>query len=214
MTSSSGPTQVSDAAVDESSDESLLARAAHGDEAAYARLYDRYQGMIYGLAMRITGDAALAQDVAQDALIGIWRNASRYSPDKASGRTWIMSIAHHRSIDALRRRRPVSELPDPELPPPASMTTPDVWPEVAGRLDRVAVLAAIDTLSAPQREAIELAYFGGLTQQEIAVRTDTPLGTVKSRMRLGLLTMRRALVGGEGMPVGLRRGSSGTEGGA
>jgi RNA polymerase sigma-70 factor (ECF subfamily) len=181
------------AAIDEPSDESLLERAARGDEAAYARLYDRYQGMIYGLAVRITGDAALAQDVAQDALVGIWRNASRYAADKASARTWIMSIAHHRSIDALRRRRPVSELPDPELPPPASMTVPDVWPEVAGRLDRVAVLAAIGSLSVVQREAIELAYFGGFTQQEIAVRTETPLGTVKSRVRLGLLALGRAL---------------------
>jgi RNA polymerase sigma-70 factor (ECF subfamily) len=193
MTSAMDPTPELDATVDESADESLLARAARGDQAAYARLYDRYQGMIYGLAVRITGDAALAQDVAQDALVGVWRNAARYVPEKASARTWIMSIAHHRAIDALRRRRPTTELPDPELPPPASMTVPDVWPEVAGRLDRVAVRTALATLSDVQREAIELAYFGGFTQQEIALRTDTPLGTVKSRVRLGLLALGRAL---------------------
>ena len=184
---------VPDAASDESSDEALLALAARGDQAAYSTLYDRYQRMIYGLAVQITGDASLAQDVAQDALVGVWRNASRYMPEKASARTWIMSIAHHRAIDALRRRRPTVELPDSELPPPSTLTTPDVWPAVAGRLDREAVREAIGTLSPPQREAIELAYFSGLTQQEIATRTDTPLGTVKSRVRLGLLALGRAL---------------------
>ena len=187
------PNLVRDVTTDESPDELLLEHAAQGDQAAYARLYDRYQGMIYGLAVRITGDAALAQDVAQDALVGVWRNAARFSPEKASARTWIMSIAHHRSIDALRRRKPTVELPDPEFPPPINLTTPDVWPEVAGRLDRDAVRAAIESLSPPQREAIELAYFGGLTQQEIALQTDTPLGTVKSRVRLGLLALGRTM---------------------
>jgi RNA polymerase sigma-70 factor (ECF subfamily) len=193
MNEPADPTLVLDVTSDESSDEVLLERAAQGDQVAYSRLYERYQRMIYGLAVRITGDAALAQDVAQDALVGVWRNASRYAPEKASARTWIMSIAHHRSIDALRRRKPTVELPDAELPPPTTLTSPDVWREVAGRLDRDAVLAAIETLSAPQREAIELAYFSGLTQQEIAVRTDTPLGTVKSRVRLGLMALGRAL---------------------
>jgi RNA polymerase sigma-70 factor (ECF subfamily) len=187
------PTYRPDLGHEGSSDEQLLALAGAGDQTAYAVLYDRYQRMINGLAIRITGDAALAQDVAQDALVGIWRNASRFAPEKASARTWIMSIAHHRAIDAIRRRRPTVELPDPELPPPSAMTTPDVWPEVAGRLDAEAVRSAIGTLPAPQREAIELAYFSGLTQQEIALRTETPLGTVKSRVRLGLLALGRAL---------------------
>ena len=83
------------------------------------------------------------------------------------------------------------------VPPPESLTIPDIWPEVAAGLDRAALYSALSVLSTVQREALELAYFGGLTQQEIAARTDTPLGTVKSRMRLGLLAMRRALVGDE-----------------
>lgn len=193
MNQSRDPAAVRGATADESSDELLLERAATGDQAAYSQLYDRYQRMINGLALRITGDPALAQDVAQDALVGVWRNASRYSPDKASARTWIMSIAHHRAIDAIRRRRPTVDLPDPELPAPSAMTVPDVWPEVAGRLDGVAVRTALATLSDIQRQAIELAYFGGLTQIEIAERTETPLGTVKSRVRLGLLALGRAL---------------------
>jgi RNA polymerase sigma-70 factor (ECF subfamily) len=177
----------------DATDEVLLERAARGDQDAIAVLYDRYRGLMYGLASRITGDQSLAQDVVQDAFVGIWRNASRFSSGRASGRTWILSITHHRAVDAVRRRRPTSELPDPELPPPAQLVTPDVWPEVAGRLDADTVRAALASLSPVQREAIELAYFGGLTQEEIALRTKAPLGTVKSRVRLGLLQLRATL---------------------
>ena len=115
-------------------------------------------------------------------------------------KTWLLSIVHHRAIDAIRRRRPTVELPDAEEPSPSALTLPDIWPEVAAGLDRETVMDALDALTDVQREAIELAYFGGLTQQEIAVRTNTPLGTVKSRIRLGLLAMRRVLVGDD--PVG------------
>ena len=148
---------------------------------------------MYGLALRITNDPMLAQDVVQEAFLGVWRNASRFEVGKASGRTWIMSITHHRAIDALRRRRPTVELPEPEMPPPAVLTMPDVWDEVSGRLDTATIRAAMALLSDVQRDAIELAYFGGLTQQEIAARTGAPLGTVKSRVRLGLLALRDEL---------------------
>ena len=105
----------------------------------------------------------------------------------------MMSITHHRAIDAIRRRRPTVELPEPEMPPPAALTMPDLWDEVAGRLDAGVIRAALERLSAVQRQAIELAYFAGLTQQEIAERTGAPLGTVKSRVRLGLLALRDEL---------------------
>jgi RNA polymerase sigma-70 factor (ECF subfamily) len=116
-------------------------------------------------------------------------------------KTWLLAIVHHRAIDAVRRRRPTTELPEQESIPPPQLRLPDVWGEVAARLDADDVRRAMGALSDVQREAIELAYFGGLTQMEIAERTATPLGTVKSRMRLGLLAMRGALVGsgdGEG----------------
>jgi RNA polymerase sigma factor (sigma-70 family) len=148
---------------------------------------------MYGLALRITNDPTLAQDVVQEAFLGVWRNASRFEAGKASGRTWIMSITHHRAIDAIRRRRPTVALPEPEMPPPAALTMPDIWDEVSGRLDAVTIQAALARLSDVQRDAIELAYFGGLTQQEIAARTGAPLGTVKSRVRLGLLALRDEL---------------------
>ena len=176
-------------------DRAVLERIAAGEHGAIEILYDRYKSMAYALALRITADAALAEDVVQDAFIGAWRNAARYVEGRGSVKTWLLSIVHHRSIDAIRRRRPTIELPDAELPPPPALTVPDLWAEVAGRLDRAAVVAALATLSEVQREALELGYFSGLTQQEIADRTGAPLGTVKSRMRLGLLAMRRALDG-------------------
>jgi RNA polymerase sigma-70 factor (ECF subfamily) len=178
--------------VEDPADEVLLAQAAGGDPVALTAIYERYKSVAYSLASRITGDAALAEDVIQDAFLGVWRNAGRYSATRGSVRTWLLAIVHHRSIDALRRRRPASELPDADLPP-QTLVVPDIWPEVAGRLDREEILAAMAALPEAQREAIELAYYGGLTQQEIAARTGAPLGTVKSRVRLGLLSLRAAL---------------------
>jgi len=177
------------------SDEALLERLAQGvDEDALSELYDRYQGSMYGLAMRITGDAQLAQDAVQEAFVGIWRNAARYSGSKASVRTWMMSIAHHRAIDLVRRRRPTSPLPETETQAVGeAFRSPDVWPEVARAADAEAVRRAMSTLPDAQRETIELAYFEGLTQVEIAERTNAPLGTIKSRVRLGLTQMRRIL---------------------
>ena len=178
-----------------STDEDLLVAAGRGDQSAIGQLYDRFSGQMYGLAMRITQDATLAQDVVQESFVGIWRNAARFDATRASARTWIMAIAHNRAIDAIRRRKPAQELPDPELPPPAALTSPDIWGEVAGRMDADQVRAAVMTLSPVQREAIALAYFGGLTQQEIAEKTGAPLGTVKSRVRLGLMALKDQLAG-------------------
>jgi len=183
----------------DAADRAVLDRIAAGELGALEELYDRYRTIAYSIAYRITTDAALAEDVLQDAFLGAWRNAARYVEGRGSVKTWLLSIVHHRAIDAVRRRRPTTELPEREDAPPPALTLPDVWAEVAGNLDRDAVRAALATLSDVQREAIELAYFSGLTQVEIADRTATPLGTVKSRMRLGLLALRRELTGiGEG----------------
>ena len=176
-------------------DREVLLRVANGQLDALQDLYDTYRTMAYSIALRITADASLAEDVVQDAFLGAWRNAARYVEGKGSVKTWLLSIVHHRAVDAVRRRRPTVELPEREESPPPSLTLPDIWQEVAGNLDRDEIAAAMATLSDVQREAIDLAYFGGLTQQEIAIRTATPLGTVKSRIRLGLLALRRALVG-------------------
>ena len=175
------------------SDEMLVARAAAGRQEAIAVLFDRHQRSMYGLALRITGDDASAQDAVQDAFVSVWRNASRFDAERASARSWMLAITHHRAIDAVRRRRPLSALPDEPSSLPPALVRPDVWGEVLARLDAATMRRALDRLSAVQREVLELAYFGGLTQQDIAARTGTPLGTVKSRVRLGLMALRTEL---------------------
>ena len=188
-----GHVVVADSTTAAATDEELLASLAAGlDEAALSQLYDRYQAVMYGLAMRITNDSALAQDAVQEAFTGVWRNATRYEQGKSSARTWLLSITHHRAIDIVRRRRPAATLPEADEIHEA-LTTPDVWPEIARAADAAAVRTAVAALPAAQREAIELAYFSGLTQTEIAARIQIPLGTVKSRVRLGLVALRRAL---------------------
>lgn len=184
-------------------DRAVLELVIAGQLDALQELYDRYKSMAYSIALRITADASLAEDVVQDAFLGVWRNAGRYVEGRGSVKTWTLSIVHHRAVDAVRRRRPTTELPEREDVPPPALQAPDIWHDVAAGLDREEIAAAMATLSDVQREAIELAYWGGLTQQEISERTGTPLGTVKSRVRLGLLALRRALVGDEGLAGGL-----------
>lgn len=193
MTTEDQPLPLRNPSPVDDADRAALAQVAGGELAALETLYDRYKTMAYSIAYRITNDATLAEDVVQDAFLGAWRNAARYVEGRGSVKTWLLSIVHHRAIDAIRRRRPTSELPEVDAGLPDALTVPDVWAEVSAGLDSVTVREALVALSDVQREALELAYFGGLTQQEIAERTGTPLGTVKSRMRLGLLAMRRSL---------------------
>jgi RNA polymerase sigma-70 factor (ECF subfamily) len=181
--------------MDATSDEALIARLAAGaDEEALSELYDRYQAQMYGLALRITRDAGSAQDAVQEAFVGVWRNAARFTAGRASARTWILSITHHRSIDLVRRRRNTTTIPEDDAPG-AAFTVPDLWPEVSRALDADAIRGALETLPDAQRQAIELAYFDGLSQTEIAERTGAPLGTVKSRVRLAMVQLRRELEG-------------------
>ena len=196
MTQADQPLRTRTASPADDADRAVLVRLAEGELDALEHLYDRYKTMAYSIAYRITNDPTLAEDVVQEAFLGAWRNATRYIEGRGSVKTWLLSIVHHRAIDAVRRRRPTTELPDPtEAAVPAALTMPDVWAEVSASLDGDTVRDALAGLSDVQRQTIEMAYFGGLTQLEIAERTATPLGTVKSRMRLGLLAMRRALDG-------------------
>ena len=174
-------------------DVELLAGVTAGRLGAFEVLYDRYRLIAYSIALRITADPTAAEDVVQDAFISAWRNAARYVEARGSVKTWLLAIVHNRAVDAIRRRRPTTELPAHEEAPTAAFTLPDIWPEVVARLDALTTRTALATLSDGQRTALEMAYFGGLTQREIAERTGTPLGTIKSRMRLGLLALRRHL---------------------
>ncbi len=170
-----------------------MERLVSGDLGALDQLYEQYGAMAFSIAYRITRDRAAAEDVVQDAFLGVWRNAARYVDGRGTVRTWLLSIVHHRAIDAIRRRRPTVELPESDSGLPETLTLPDTWTEVAHGLDRDAVQTALAQISDVQRVAIELAYFGGLTQTEIAERLKQPLGTVKTRIRLGLERLRELM---------------------
>src|SRR6187397_1015147 len=160
MSESSGPLPLRVATVTDDADRAALERIARDELGALDELYERYKTMAYSIAYRITNDASLAEDVVQEAFLGAWRNANRYVEGRGSVKTWLLSIVHHRAIDAVRRRRPTAELPDTtDTLVPAALTLPDVWGEVAAELDAETVRAAVGALSDVQREAIELAYF-------------------------------------------------------
>ncbi len=175
------------------SDEVLLALVARSDDQALAELYDRFGGVAYGLALRILRDPALAQDAVQDAFLTAWRTAPSFDPARGAPSTWLMTIVHRRAVDVVRReeRRRASPLDDA---PVASGDATDEAVEL--RADRLRVQRALATLTANEREAIELAYYGGLSQSEIAERLGVPLGTVKSRMFAGLARLRDTLAVG------------------
>jgi RNA polymerase sigma factor (sigma-70 family) len=172
------------------SDEALVALAARADDGALAELYDRFGHVAYGLALRIVRDPALAEDAVQDAFLTIWRSASRFVPERAKARTWILTLVHRRAVDVVRREQPRRAEPI-ELAPPASadVTEDEAWL----RLQRARVQDALRRLPDQQREALELAYYGGFTQSELAERLGEPLGTIKSRMFAGLARLRELL---------------------
>jgi RNA polymerase sigma-70 factor (ECF subfamily) len=172
------------------SDEALVALAARSERSALAELYDRYGRPAYGLALRVLRDEALAEDAVQDAFLTLWRTASRFVPEKGKASTWILTLVHRRAVDVVRReqRRRADSL-EPASEPAGGAVDEEAWL----RLQRERVQDALRQLPDQQREAIELAYYGGFTQSELAERLGQPLGTIKSRMFLGLGRLRELL---------------------
>jgi RNA polymerase sigma factor (sigma-70 family) len=171
-------------------DEALLALIARGDDNALAELYDRFGGVAYRLAYRIVRDEVLAQDAVQEALLAAWRTAVSYDPQRGKASTWLLTLVHRRAVDLVRREE--RRRGDPlETAPAASTEAIDETASV--REQRRSVQAALAQLPAEQREALELAYYGGLTQSELAERLGVPLGTVKSRMFAALGRLRELL---------------------
>lgn len=173
------------------SDRELLARLRERDEAALETLYDRYAGLCHSLAHRIVGDAELAQEVLQDTFLRCWKGVDQFDGSRGSLAGWLMGITRNRAIDLLRGRQHQARLRErTSLDQSHGDAVPDA---VHAVVLRQVVGAALAALPPQQRTAIELAYYGGLTQTEIAARLGEPLGTVKSHMRAGLLRLRGLL---------------------
>jgi len=176
------------------SDEALVALVARGEENALAELYDRVGRIAYGLALRVLRDERLAEDAVQEGFLTAWRTAAAFRAERAKASTWILTLVHRRAVDLVRReeRRRAEPLPD-EV---ATASGPVVEPtdEAAWlRFERERVQNALRQLPDVQREAIELAYYGGFSQSELAERLGVPLGTIKSRMFAGLARLRELL---------------------
>jgi len=178
----------------EPADPELLRRMQRGDESALETLYARYGGLVYALALRIVGDRELAREVLQDTFLRSWGGSEAYDPGRGRVPWWLMGIARNRAVDLLRSRPHQARLregtPLPAAPPASESGRPDTADAV---VLRQAVVTALQGLSPVQRQAIELAYYGGLTQAEIARALGEPLGTVKSRTREAMERLRGLL---------------------
>jgi len=172
------------------SDEAVVALVARADDTALAELYDRFGRVAYGLSLRVLRDEALAQDAVQDAFLNVWRTADRFMPERAKASTWILTLVHRRAVDLVRREeRRRTESLDVAAEPATAAADDDAFL----RLRRERVQDALRQLPDPQREALELAYYGGFTQSELAERLGQPIGTIKSRMFGGLARLRELL---------------------
>ncbi|HTW48785.1 MAG TPA: sigma-70 family RNA polymerase sigma factor [Acidobacteriaceae bacterium] len=173
------------------SDSALVEKMMAGDESALAALYDRYSGMLFAMLVRILRDRQAAEEVLQDLFLQLWRNASSFDASRGSLPAWLMVIGRNRAISRLRRRDSQEVLEDVEAwPANAVPSSLDIEHETQRTLLAEKLRSAMAALPREQREAVELAYFEGMTQTEIAERTGSPLGTVKSRVRAALQSLK------------------------
>jgi RNA polymerase sigma-70 factor, ECF subfamily len=174
----------------EASDLSLVARVRAREESAMAALYDRYSSLVYAVALRVLGDTGAAEDILQEIFLQLWRKPAAFDSARGSMGAWLSVIARNRSIDALRKRKPETDIEDVVL---------SVETNFADDADRgqalVKIREVMRTMAGPQRSALEMAFFEGLTHREIAEKTGEPLGTIKTRIRAGLLNLRAAVAG-------------------
>ena len=176
------------------SDEALVALVARGDEDALAELYDRVGRTAFGLAHRVLRDERHAEDAVQEAFLAVWRTAASFRAERAKASTWILTLVHRRAVDLVRREErrrtePLGDAHEPALAGESEATEEAAWI----RFERERVQSALKQLPDVQREAIELAYYGGFSQSELAERLGVPLGTIKSRMFSGLARLRELL---------------------
>jgi RNA polymerase sigma-70 factor (ECF subfamily) len=170
-------------------DAALLEAVAEGNQDAMAVVFDRYSRIVYCIALRVLREPSLAEDVMQEVLLQVWKRPQSFVAQRGNLAAWLSVVARNRAIDVLRKRAPLDPLGEQPLPDPRDMTlaTEQNW-----LMDKVR--AVLNSLPAEQQRALELAYFQGLSHTEIAERTGSPLGTVKTRIRAGLMSIRKAMV--------------------
>lgn len=168
----------------DSPSETLAERLRSGDETALGELFDRHAGLVNGLALRILRNATDAEDVVQEVFVQAWRQRGRFDQSRGSLQAWLCTITRTRALDRLRRMAARREEPEESAPAPSARPATE---------DQMSVRKALAALSEDQRRALELAYYEGLTQTEIAERLNEPLGTVKTRIRAGMTRLREAL---------------------
>jgi RNA polymerase sigma-70 factor (ECF subfamily) len=193
------------AADDAAADTELMRRVREGDRGAVDDLYDRFRRPAFALARRVLSDDTLAEDVLQDVFLAIWKDPGAFDGARGSVASWLLAMVHHKAVDAVRReeshrRRQTRAEDDLRLTEPTARG--DVEDEAAERVESQRIRAALQALPAAQREALTLAYYGGYTQREVAALTDTPLGTVKTRMLAGMRRLKESLGGVAGATLG------------
>jgi len=178
------------------SDEALVAQIARGDDAALGALYDRFGRVVYALALRMLRDSQLAEEATQEVFLAVWRAAGEYRASLGSARTWVLTIAHRRAVDRVRHEHrrvsanePLDEVAEHQLGDPAESAEDEAWVV----FERERLTRALGQIPDAEREVIELAYFDGYTQSELADRLGLPLGTVKRRTFTGLRRLRTLL---------------------
>lgn len=165
----------------------IVSAIRSGNESAMAYLYDKYSSIVYSVALRVLADTGAAEDVLQEVFMQLWRNPGAFDASRGNLAPWLAVIARNRAIDSLRKRQPETDIEDVIV---------SVEPDMAGDAERSRAMekvrSALGSMPAPQRSVLEMAYFEGLTHTEIAAKTGEPLGTVKTRIRAGLIALRKA----------------------
>jgi RNA polymerase sigma-70 factor (ECF subfamily) len=194
-----------------SEDADLIRRIRAGERHAVDDLYVRFRRPAFALARRILADDALAEDVVQDVFLSVWRDPDAYDDGRGSFASWLLAVVHHKAVDAVRReesQRRRMALAEEDLALSAPVSSRDMDEEVWSRVVAERVRGALGGLSAPQREALTLAYYGGYTQREVSALTGAPLGTVKTRMLAGMRHLKEQLGGSPGTRGGAMTGGA------
>ena len=173
--------------------EALVRQAARGDESAFERVYDEVADAVFGLVRRVLRDPAQSEEVTQEVFVELWRTASRFDAGKGRARTWILTLAHRRAVDRVRSAQASADREDVVGAREQVRVFDEVAEEVELRLEQQQVRRCLDSLTEVQRESVTLAFYGGYTYPEVATLLGTPLGTVKTRMRDGLIRLRDCL---------------------